>query len=124
MTTSPRWPGTMPGHPGKPRPTRARLTVMAGEGRSSTSFLHTSTKVVDGGAKPRHDDVQLELSNEPGNAAHRRAGEELHFASARRRAHPGAVGHWAGTACRRVRRAVRAVRRWQVHADAQPVRQL
>jgi hypothetical protein len=33
-----------------------RPTVMAGEGRPSTSFLHPSKKDVDGGAKPRHDD--------------------------------------------------------------------
>jgi hypothetical protein len=30
-------------------------TVMAGEGRPSTTFLTVIGKVVDGGAKPRHD---------------------------------------------------------------------
>ena len=50
--------------------------------------------------------------------------QELHAASARRPADAGAVGHRPGRPGRGVRRAVRAVRRRQVHADAQPVWQL
>ncbi len=34
---------------------RLSNTVMAGEGRPSTTFLAVIGKVVDGGAKPRHD---------------------------------------------------------------------
>ena len=38
---------------------RLRNTVMAGEGRPSTSFLADLGEGVDRGAKPRHDEVRV-----------------------------------------------------------------